>query len=89
MTRRNSNKDTITIDGWETEIEAAQAYNILAIIVNDEKEELNDVPPPSMETYKRVIEHLKRKGWRASQQDFHILKNNLRIRLGMNFPTDA
>jgi hypothetical protein len=87
--KRNHKKDTIEIGGWETEIEAAQAYNIMTLIFNGEGGPFNDVPTPPMSVYDKVMLELKRKGWRASQQDMYVLKNLLKIHFGMDFKTDS
>jgi hypothetical protein len=85
-----SKGQVIEIGDFETEIEAAQAYNILALVMNGEDEPLNDVPAPSMKTYEKVMNTLKVK-YRAkfTPEDIRMIKNMLRIRLGMKFRADC
>ena len=78
----------VRVGDWNTEEEALQAYNIADVILNDGND-IQQAPVPSMEVYKRVLLILKGQGWTASQQDMHIIRNMLRIKLGMDFPTDA
>lgn len=87
--RRRKEEQTITFGEFETEEEAAGAYNIGALIVNGEKSPLNDVPPPTIETFNQVIKGLKSHGWACSLEEMRLIKNMLRIRLGMNFKSDA
>ena len=88
MSKRNGNR-TITIDNWETEEEAAGAYNILNLIFNGaDNNEWNDVPI-NIKTYERVMEFLRRDGWSCNQKELRYLKNMLRIKFGMNFRADA
>jgi hypothetical protein len=74
---------------YKTEIEAAQAYNIGAIIIDGEDAEFNDVPTPSIETFNRVMLLLQRQGWVYTQKEMRIIKNLCRIYLGMDFRADA
>jgi hypothetical protein len=83
------NNYEINVGEWETEIEAAQAYNIATIIINGTESHLNEVPPPSMETYTRVLRILRGQGWMANQNDMRKIKNLLRVYLGMDFKSDA
>jgi len=82
-------KDSIEIDGWNTEIEAAQAYNILTLIFKGPDSEFNDVPAPAIETFNRVITMLNRQGWSATDTEMRTAKTLLRIHLGMKFRADA
>jgi hypothetical protein len=75
----------ISLGEWETEIEAAQAYNIGAIIFNGEDAELNDVPSPSVETFNKVTGFLNEQGWRASESDMREIKFLMKSLLGMKF----
>lgn len=74
----------VQLGEWETEIEAAQAYNIGAIIFNGEDAELNDVPPPSRETFNKVISLLNEQGWRATNQEMQEIIYLMRTILKMN-----
>lgn len=88
MSKRNSKK-TITIDNWETEEEAAGAYNILNLIFNGlESKEWNDVPI-SLKTFDRVINYLHNDGWSCNEEEMRWLKNTLRIKFKMPFKSDA
>ena len=77
--------DNITIGEYNTEIEAAQAYNIGALILNGPTTPLNPVPTPSMETYESVINNLKKQGWRASNNEMRRVRDLMRIYLKMPF----
>lgn len=79
----------IELGDWETEIEAAQAYNIGTFIFSGIDGEFNDVPTPSIETFNGVIKRLKRQGWSCSDGEMRYLKNMLRIHFGMDFKADA
>lgn len=81
----NSNSKTITLGEWDTEIEAAQAYNIGALILNGPNPPLNDVPVPSIKTFDTVISGLKKQGWNASDSDMSEIKFILTMKLGMKF----
>ena len=80
-----SNSRTITLGQWDTEIEAAQAYNIGALILNGPNPPLNDVPVPSIKTFNDVISELKKQGWNASDSDMSEIKFLLTMKLGMKF----
>lgn len=89
MRRKRNEEQTITFGEFETEEEAAGAYNIGALIVNGEDAPLNDVPPPTIETFNQVIKGLKSHGWACSQEEMRLIKNMLRIKLGMSFRADV
>jgi hypothetical protein len=77
------NRKTITIDGWESEEEAAGGYNVLNMIFNGpDNDEWNEVPV-SMETFNRVIDHLHRDGWNCSDEEMSWLKNAMTVRFGL------
>ncbi len=76
----------IDLGEYDTEIEAAQAYNIGALILKGPMTQLNMVPTPSMETYDNVIACLKKSGWKASQNDVRRARDLMRIYLKMPFP---
>ena len=80
-----SNSKTITLGQWDTEIEAAQAYNIGALILNGPNPPLNDVPTPSIKIFDDVISELKKQGWNASDSDMSEIKFILTMKLGMKF----
>jgi hypothetical protein len=82
---RSSHSKTITLGEWDTEIEAAQAYNIGALIMNGPNTQLNDVPTPSIKTFDDVISELKRQGWNASDSDMAEIKFIMTMKLGMKF----
>ncbi len=86
--RRKSKEQTITFGEFETEEEAAGAYNIGALILEDNPP-LNDVPPPTIETFDQVIKGLKSYGWICTDEQMRLIKNMLRIKLGMKFKADA
>jgi len=76
-------KDVFNLGEYETEIEAAQAYNIGALITEGPSAELNDVPPPTFDTYEKVLSMLKNQGWTANDTEISQLKTLLREKLGM------
>ena len=80
---------TISMD-FETEKEAAGAYNIMHLIIDGpDGDEWNDVPI-SIETFNKVINYFKiKEKWIFSEQDMRWLKNMLRVKFGMDFKADA
>jgi hypothetical protein len=89
MKRNCPKRKTISMD-FETEKEAAGAYNIMHLIIDGpDGEEWNDVPI-SMGTFNKVISHFKiSEGISFSEQDIRWLKNVLRVKFGMDFKADA
>jgi hypothetical protein len=86
MSKRNcpkNKKRTISIGGWETEEEAAGAYNVLNLIFNgEESKEWNDVPI-TIETFNRVIDYLHNDGWNCNEEEMNWLKNIMAVRFGL------
>jgi hypothetical protein len=81
----HSKSDTITLGEFDTEIEAAQAYNIGALIFNGMDTKFNDVPTPSIDTFDKVIKTLMDGGWRVSENEMKQLKFMATVKLGMKF----
>jgi hypothetical protein len=81
--------NSFNLGEYITEIEAAQAYNIGAIIWYGEEAEFNNVPTPSIKTFDRVMLTLKRQGWTYTEEEMRTIKNLLRVYLGMDFKADA
>jgi len=77
--------ENVSLGEYKTEIEAAQAYNIGALILNGEDSELNNVPSPSLKTFKKVIKVLNKQGWSCSATDMEIIETLMSDKLGMKF----
>ncbi len=77
--------DDISLGEYKTEIEAVQAYNIGALILNGKDSELNNVPTPSMKTFKKVIKVLNKQGWVCSPTEMEIIETLMIDKLGMKF----
>jgi hypothetical protein len=67
-----------------TEVEAAQAYNIGALICEGPSAELNNVPPPAKHVFANVIESLEAQGWRATEEEMARTRALLVTRLKMD-----
>jgi hypothetical protein len=85
LKEQEENNQSLSLGEWDTEIEAAQAYNIGALILEGEDAELNDVPSPSIETFNKVIELMNEQGWHCSEQDMNEIKYLMKIYLHMDF----
>ncbi len=77
--------EDISLGEYKTEIEAAQAYNIGTLILVGEDSELNNVPTPSMKTFKKVIKILNKQGWSCSPTEMEIIETLMIDKLGMKF----
>ncbi len=77
--------DNIDLGSYKSEIEAAQAYNFGAIILNGEDSELNNVPSPSIKTFKKVIKILNKQGWSCTPTEMEIIETLMIDKLGMKF----
>lgn len=77
--------DNISLGEYKTEIEAAQAYNIGVLILNGEDSELNDVPSPSLKTFKKVIKVLNKQGCSKTATEMEIIETLMIDKLGMRF----
>ena len=75
--------ENISLGEYKTEIEAAQAYNIGVIILNGEDSELNNVPTPSLKTFKKVIKVLNKQGWSCTATEMEIIETLMINKLGM------
>lgn len=62
---------------YDTELEAAQAYNVGAVICEGPAAELNNVPPPSRSIFAQVITCLKDQGWRATEEEMQKIRGLL------------
>lgn len=76
---------SLFLGDYDTKIEAAQAYNIGAIICEGPSAELNDVPPPKPQIFTKVIKCLRDQGWTATEKDMERIKTLLFSKLKMNF----
>jgi hypothetical protein len=68
---------------FQAEVEAAQAYNIIAVITEGAEAELTDAPPPHARIFERVLGLLRSQGWIATDSEISELKSLLVEKLDM------
>lgn len=75
--------EAFPLDAFQAEVEAAQAYNIVALITEGPEAELKEVPPPPAHMFGRVLENLRTRGWTATDAEISGLKGLLGEKLDM------
>ena len=73
--------DAFDIEGFQKEVEEAQAYNILKYITEGNDSDFKDAPPPPKALFDKIIDELKQKGWRITAKKLKELKRDLGIEM--------
>jgi len=77
--------DTFDLEGFQKEVEVAQAQNILTLIIEGRGAKLEDVPPPQRSMLNIILDELKKNGWSVDKKGMKKIERDMEKYLGMNF----
>ncbi len=77
--------DTFNLEGFQKEVEAAQAKNVLTLIIEGRGAKLEDVPPPPRSMLNKILVELKKNGWSVDGKGMEKIERDMEKYLGMNF----